>query len=173
MLPLIYFAIHLIHPGIPSVMVDSYAAIIDKQAAAVNVDPLTFVAIIEHESHFNASAISPDGEDYGLMQVRARHYGGRAEWLLNPEVNIRAGGYIIKKSKDFCRNYLHREPEMQEWMACFQGSCTPNQMCKPTKLTKIIEDYQSCLEDDVLAEKESSDCHKIYEGKYEQRISGR
>jgi hypothetical protein len=165
MISVIYLALQLIHPNTPNALMNSYAAIIDKQATIADVDPLAFVAIIEHESQWRPRAISPDGEDFGLMQVRGRYYGGKAEWLLNPEVNIRAGGYIIKKSKEFCRNYLHREPEYQEWMACYQGSCVPGHVCKPTKLTKVVQDYQTCLEDELLSGQDSSKCHKIYEGK--------
>jgi hypothetical protein len=159
--PLVYIAIHLIHPRMPSSLVDSYTNAISTEADKVDIDPLTIVTIIEHEtgSTWNPRAISPDGEDYGFMQVRARHYGGKPEWLLNPSTNIMVGAYLIKASKDFCRKTLHREPEYQEWLSCYQGSCTnPAHFCKPTKLTKVFEDYQVCLEKDLLNEKPWTDC---------------
>jgi soluble lytic murein transglycosylase-like protein len=35
------------------------------------------VTIIQRESRFTPRAVAPDGEDYGLAQVRARYVGAR------------------------------------------------------------------------------------------------
>lgn len=148
----------------PEKQVEYYATEIQKNADSAGVDPLILVAIITHESQWNASAISPDHEDYGLMQVRARHYSGgqNSAWLLNPHYNIQVGSYVIKKSIEFCRKYLHREPDLQEWMSVYQGSYPS---CKHTHLTKIVEDYYFCLANHLDPDVEqglSMDCREVY-----------
>jgi len=46
-------------------------------------------------------------------------------------------------------------------LACYTGSCTNGGMCKPTKLTKVIEDYQLCIQD-AVENGVSRDCKEIY-----------
>jgi hypothetical protein len=140
----VYILIKLIHPNLSNAAADSYANAIDKQS---DIDPLIFITIIEHESQFTARAISGDGEDYGLMQVRARYYHGKPNWLLDGPNNIRVGAHTIRESQKFCRQYLKREPEYEEWLACYTGSCVGSQVCKPTKLTHQFANYTECLRD--------------------------
>jgi hypothetical protein len=164
----IIFAIHMsLSPFRPvsDAKVKQFATEIQKSAETTQVDPLIYVAIITHESGWDERAISQDGEDYGLMQVRGRHYNGgkHPEWLLNPHVNLMAGSYVIQKSTDFCRRYLKREPTLQEWMSVYQGSLPS---CKRSKLTKIVEDYYMCLVQNVEKDPEDGpamDCQAIYQ----------
>jgi hypothetical protein len=140
--------------------VNSWAHVIQQQAVKVDVDPVEIVAIIAHESQFHERAISYDHEDYGLMQVRARYYGPNHNALLYGEHNIRVGSYIIGLSKDICRKRLGREPTTQEWLSPYQGSIPS---CKPTKLTKLVNDFAQCLSyrvdfKDIFV----ADCRKIY-----------
>src|SRR5690606_21380244 len=51
------------------------ARALQQQATAHDFDPLTGVSLIAHESRFNPKAISKNGEDYGLAQIRARYIG--------------------------------------------------------------------------------------------------
>lgn len=129
----------------------------------IDIDPIMIVAIVAHESQWNERAISSDREDFGLMQVRNRYYynGLHSNWLLDGVNNIKVGTNIIKKSKDICRTFLGREPKTQEWLACYTGSCTVSGMCKPTKLTKVIEDYSLCMQD-VVENGTQTDCKVIY-----------
>jgi hypothetical protein len=150
---------------VPQYKVQQFATEIEKNSESTQVDPLVYVAIITHESEWNERAISADQEDYGLMQIRGRHYNGgqHPEWLLNPHVNILAGGYVINKSITFCRKYLKREPSLQEWVSVYQGS---RPSCKPSKLTKIVEDYYLCLVQNVEKNPEDgppTDCRVIYQ----------
>lgn len=153
-------------PHYPSVRARQLATTIQHQSDAIGIDPMVEVAIIAHESQWRERIISPDNEDYGLMQVRARHYGGLDQWLLQGEHNIAVGSYIIKLDIDLCRKHLGREPETQEWMSCYQGSCTTkSHWCKPTKLTKTVEDYSQCLIDATSSDAETKStaaCGDIY-----------
>jgi hypothetical protein len=63
-------AIRLLHPEIDG---SEEAQAIEAAAKVAHVDPLELVALVEHESEFRRQAVSPDGEDHGLAQVRARH----------------------------------------------------------------------------------------------------
>src|SRR5271165_5770562 len=161
----IYFIIKLLHPSLSQGTIDSYATAIDKQS---DIDPLVFITIAEHESGFVANAISKDGEDFGLLQVRAKYYHGKPEWLLDGANNIRVGAHIIRESQNVCRKYLKREPEYQEWLACYQGSCVGRQMCKPTKLTRQFANYTSCLQTQVsqpFMDMDFHSCRAIFDRK--------
>lgn len=149
----IYLTISLLHPQLSSTTVGSYADAIVKQAETTYVDPYMIVSIIEHESRFDHNAISEDTLDVGLMQVRSMYYGGKRDWLFNGLTNIKAGGYVIKKSIDFCRGFLKREPTTQEWLSVYQGSIPS---CKSNKLTKQVEDYMFCLRSDLT---QAKTCH--------------
>jgi membrane-bound lytic murein transglycosylase MltF len=66
-----------------------------------NLDFAFVMAVIQHESQFNASKVSATN-DFGLMQINQ----GNHEWLsdtlgvtdfLDPEQNIRAGCFVLRK----------------------------------------------------------------------------
>lgn len=147
----IYLTISVLHPYLASTTVGRYADTIVKQAELSRTDPYLFVAIIEHESEFNAQAISSDTYDLGLMQVRYKYYSGKREWLFNGDTNIRAGAYVIRRSMDICSKYLKREPSVGEWLSVYQGSIPS---CKATRLTKQVEKYANCLQSDISKAKE-------------------
>lgn len=62
-------AIQLLHPEANA---HFHAEIIEAAARRARVDALALVALVQHESGFRVEAVSSDGEDYGLGQVRAR-----------------------------------------------------------------------------------------------------
>src|ERR1700735_1200428 len=120
----IIFAIHLVAPQLPSYIVNTYAAAIEKQVETTTpeISPLTYITIIAHESGFRSNAISQDGMDYGLMQIRAIYYKGPATNLLNSEANIRAGAYILREDAKVCAKILGREPSLEETLSIYTGS---------------------------------------------------
>lgn len=134
------------HTTPPAPRVTTLATTIQQQADSVGVDPFIFVAIIAHESQWNERAISEDGLDYGLMQVRRLYYGAHPNLLLNGETNIKAGANVIKKSIDFCRTFLKREPTTVEWMSVYQGN---PRSCRPSRLAKKVVDFGQCLQANV------------------------
>lgn len=64
------------------------------------------LSVIEHESGFQSDAIGPDGEDYGLFQIRRSNH----DWLesetgadpMTPEGNITCGVWFLSYLYDYC-----------------------------------------------------------------------
>jgi hypothetical protein len=98
-----------------------YAAWLIDVAREHDFDPFTGIAIIEHESRWRASAVSPDGEDMGLAQIRARFRPGCTDdadpvhapdqecqaakaRLLNPLASMKAMGHAISLWRTLCKN---------------------------------------------------------------------
>lgn len=162
----IALAINLSSPKLLPSRVQVYSKTIAAQSAKLEIDPLIIIAIIKHESHWVQGLISRDGEDYGLMQVRSRYSTTPPERLLLGENNIIVGTYMIKSSQHFCEKRKGQKPSTQEWLACYQGSCTgPGHMCKPTRMTSVVEQYAQCLRDAINERMSNFDCDLIY--KYE------
>src|SRR4051812_24067478 len=97
-----------------------YARLVQHEALAHDFDPFTAVAIVHFESRWSPGAISPDGEDYGLGQIRARWLSAcRADedpvhapsdacraaknTLLVPEVNLKRMSTIITANRELCK----------------------------------------------------------------------
>ena len=156
----IILAIQLSTSHLLPVRAQSFAQVMQKDAVKIGIDPFLFVAIAAHESHFNELAISKDGEDYGLLQIRAKYIKYNPNWLLTGENNINVGSYLITKDIEYCQKILHREPTTQEWLSVFQGSPSAYK-CKPTKMTKQFEDYAVCLDNNIVNNL-PQDCKVIY-----------
>lgn len=157
-------AIHLSAPNLSARSAEYYGVTLQKEAIRTETSPAIGIAIIDHESRWNPLQISRDGEDRGLMQVRAR-FSRHPEWLLDGQANIKAGFGWINSSKEFCEKALGREPEDQEWLSCYQGSCKPNRHCKPTWMTNRVEKYAQCITDAVM-DGVCKSCEYIYIGNY-------
>src|SRR5271166_1269280 len=140
----ILLAMHLSTHNMPEVRQEQIAKVIKERAEFVGIDPIMVVAIIEHESLFNERAVSADGMDFGLMQYRCKNYNGDCNWLLDGTNNIKAATDLIRRDIEYCRKTLHREPTTQEWLSPYQGSGSGFK-CKPTHMTKAVEDYALCL----------------------------
>jgi len=156
----IIIAIQLSAAHILPVRINSFAQSIQDNAVKYDFDPFIEVAIIAHESKFNELVISKDKQDYGLMQIRAKYYGGNKTYLLTGENNINVGSYIISKDKEYCRRVLKREPTTQEWLSVYHGSPSAYR-CKPTKLTEQFEDYAVCIQD-MIENNRDEICKEIY-----------
>jgi len=156
----IILAIQLSTSNVPYIKEVSLAKVMQKDAIKEDIDPFIFIAIAQHESKFNESIISQDGEDYGLLQIRGRHYGGDPNYLLVGENNINVGSYIIRKDKEYCERKLGREPTTQEWLSVYQGSQSAYK-CKPTAMTNDVETYAMCLQNNIVYNIKD-DCKAIY-----------
>lgn len=139
---------------------------------------MTGVAIIHHESRFHPRAISPDGEDYGLAQVRARHIGACQkdkdprrrpsaecqavkESLLEPDENIRVMAELITTHRKLCRKKAGRA-DLKGWLASYQGrnSIKEDRWCIPGDGTQRVIRYRDRLVREVgkrLKEIEAAD----------------
>lgn len=73
-----------------------YGEAIRSAGEREGVDALLIAAVIETESHFRASAISPRGA-VGLMQVLPSTAGDSVERLLDPAINIEHGTRYLRR----------------------------------------------------------------------------
>lgn len=157
----IILAIQLSSPQMPDAMAEVYAKIIKGRSEQqdIDVDPYLVISVIAHESRWNPRAVSSDGADVGLMQIRASNYGGNRNDLFNPETNINAGTYIMMKGREFCRKKLRREPTNAEYMALYAGESYAH-LCTPTSISRWFEGYRTCLEREVNTG-DRGDCRKL------------
>jgi hypothetical protein len=72
---MVAWAILKTRPNMPPAQLKNYARAVVKYADRTAYDPLLAVAIAHHESKWRPSAVSRDGEDIGLGQIRARFVG--------------------------------------------------------------------------------------------------
>ncbi|MCM1213986.1 MAG: lytic transglycosylase domain-containing protein [Lachnospiraceae bacterium] len=90
----------------PSVPLDG-----DLQAATwrigsmYGIEPEILYAVMRKESGFNPTAVSGDGHDYGICQIRDVNHGWLQEELgpldfMNPEDSITAAAYILADIRD-------------------------------------------------------------------------
>ncbi len=159
----IILAIQLSAPSITDTTAKTYATIIEKQYRKLGTNPFTTIAIIRHESRWNAGLISKDHQDYGLMGVRAKFYGGPAVNLLNPWYNILAGTGTMWASYQFCEKHLGRAPAEQEWLQCYQTGCGKKKTrCRPTKMSTRVVAYAECLKYTIETQFSEYDCGSIY-----------
>jgi hypothetical protein len=159
----IALAIRFGHPDVSEVDATKYAEALQIEAQNYDFDPLTGVAIIHRESKFHASAVSPDGEDYGLAQIRARYIGAckkdkdprrhptaecRAakERLLDPAENIRVMAELISGHRKLCRQKTGKT-ELQNWLASYQGSNSAKEgrWCTPSDGSQSVARYREVL----------------------------
>lgn len=96
---------------VPELESTLYAAIFTAVGKEYNIDPLLLAAIAMTESSINPTALSKDGHDTGMMQVRWPVWNATLEQelgvteqrhLYNPLVGTRAGAYILAHYYEKC-----------------------------------------------------------------------
>jgi hypothetical protein len=159
----IAFAIRLGQPEISDADAQRFAMALQQSAQSHDFDPLTGVAIIHHESRFRPRAISPNAEDYGLAQIRARFIGAcrddadplrrpsaaclaEKQRLLDPDANIRRMAELIAYNRSFCKRKLG-STDTSRWLASYQGrnDARNKRWCTPGKGTWSVLDYRRYL----------------------------
>jgi hypothetical protein len=125
------------NPSLPQKTASNYAAMASKAAAQASVDPKIVVALVCTESGWRSGAVSRDGEDWGLGQIRARYLPGcrgdadptsapsktcRATQasLLGPEHNLQIVAKAIKSWRVRCRQQTGHARE-RNWLAGYVG----------------------------------------------------
>jgi hypothetical protein len=156
-IPIIVAAIQLSQPKVTPDDAQRFATALHEQAMVHDFDPLTGVAMIFHESRFNPRAVSKNGEDWGLAQIRARHVGeckrstspvrnptpgcrAQKERLLEPEENIRVMAELITQHRQICQAKV-KSTALPRWLASYQGrnSIREQRWCTPAPATwKLI-----------------------------------
>jgi hypothetical protein len=127
--------------------VQELASVIEKAARAARVDPVALVALVEHESHFQTGAVSEDGEDFGLAQVRARFRPAckvldsreceleKLRLRTDPAYNLNVIAGVIKtakKGKEWKRN-----PKIETWVSALAGTSS-----KHPKVWEVVRLYR-------------------------------
>lgn len=140
---LIAWAIGLSQPSMPKSQLHRYAATVQREAKKHHFDPFTMVALVHFESGWRASAVSRDGEDFGLAQIRARYLKPcRSEpdpvrspsgackaaqiSLLNGSANLKRAAYLIEANRKFCRKKTGRPALFHRWLASYGGANRPS-----------------------------------------------
>lgn len=135
-------AIALCAPSMPEKARVGYAKVLRAEAKKHSFDPLTGVAIIWHESSWRAGAVSPDGEDHGLGQIRARYIGACKQdadpvhapsegcrsvkaSLLSGAYNIRLMANQITRWRKLCRKKTGRSALFHRWLQGYGGYSKP------------------------------------------------
>lgn len=137
-------ALAVANPHLSKPVRESYARTILVESKREAVDPLMMVAIFWHESGVRAGAVSRDGEDYGLGQIRARFYGACRQdadpvgapsdecravkaRLLEPAYNIRMTAQAVSKWRTTCREVTGTKATSPRWLAGYAGESRPGQ----------------------------------------------
>jgi len=93
------------------------------------IEPNLIKAIAKVESHNRPYAISPDGHDIGLMQVRKTYVDETVEQLLDTCTSIKVGARILKFNKKNCK---HKKD--YTFIVCYNVGVTGgNKITKPKK----------------------------------------
>jgi site-specific DNA-cytosine methylase len=134
----IIWALSAANPSLSAPVAKRYAKTIQVEAKRHHIDPFTLVAIFWHESGVRARAVSRDGEDYGLGQIRARFIGACAKdadpvkkpsaacravksRLLEPTHNIKTTALHISKWRKLCRKKTGRSALFHRWLSGYGG----------------------------------------------------
>lgn len=127
-----------LRPSVPAPAAQAWSKTIQKVAADRDIDPFTLLAIFWHESHLHPGVVSPDGEDFGLGQIRARYLKGcRRDMpaakdmsascmavkarLMDPTYNIALVAKVITKKRAACREITGRSAKFHRWLAAYGG----------------------------------------------------
>jgi hypothetical protein len=155
---LIVAAIHACNPTLSPRVADGYARTVVAEAASHKFDPMIMVAIVCGESTWRVRAVSADGEDYGLAQLRARFFpacrgdvdpvsapGERCAAfktsLLDGRLNLQLAAAHVTESRRFCR----RLGRGRGWLAAWQGSHRSGSWCTDNPKTEKVRRLKAQL----------------------------
>ena len=141
-LAIILAALHLANPQLSKPVQRNLAHAISIEAERAHIDPLLMISVFWHESGVRAGAVSKDGEDYGLGQIRARYIGACRKdadpvnhpsqaclavksSLLNPNYNVRTTAQVIAKWRTTCREATGTKALAHRWLSGYAGESRP------------------------------------------------
>jgi hypothetical protein len=133
----------LCNPGMGRSTADGYGRLLTAEASRHGFDALDAAALICHESRWRAGAVSPDGEDFGLGQIRARYVGACVldsdpvghpspgcvavkATLLDGSSNIRRMADLIMRWTKVCRRKAG-SGRARQWLAGYGGMSRPSE----------------------------------------------
>ena len=135
-------AILLCQPNVGHVAAGRLATVLVEEAHQHHFDAMTAAALVCHESRWRPWAVSADGEDFGLGQIRARYFGGcrgdvdpvghpsvaclaTKSALLEPTTNLRITADAIGRWTRTCRSKTGRRISDPLWLAGYAGISRP------------------------------------------------
>ncbi len=171
---IIVAAIMLSRPQMPREEAVEFAKVLNAVAKEHNFDPLTGVAIVHYESGWRPEVVSPNGEDHGLGQIRARYIGACRKdedpvnapseackavkkSLLEAETNLQTMGQLITNNRKLCKKKTGTA-WFPQWLASYQGKNHPkrNHWCKADKATHRVIRYRLHLIKTVVHKRKAS-----------------
>lgn len=140
MLRSVAFMMHVLAISAPHFHQRTEAAkLLSELGVRYGFDPVTEVAIVENESHWQSSAESSDGS-FGLTQPRLVNFAecrdiesasceARRKSLLDWRTNLVVGAKLIAAWKQYCKRTMGTELAVR-WLQGFQGfDATHHQTC--------------------------------------------
>ena len=120
-----------------------YTHVILTESRKRAIDPLLVVALVEHESHWRSGAISDDGEDFGLGQIRGRYEPACVKEfdpvgdpstpcedarmrLLNGSYNLKRTIALLAENRKLCRRILKQKVSQASLLASYGGMNQPD-----------------------------------------------
>lgn len=126
-------------------MVFTKAAIVSMIIAysqMVGVDHRVALAIAKVESNYVYNAVSPDKQDYGVFQIRAKYHPEFSKKeLLNPHTNIILGLLMIKEAKQGCKHKL-----AHTWTVCYNRGIAGGKKVKDASKDKYVKKVRLAME---------------------------
>lgn len=158
-------AIQISRPGIAAPEAQRYAATLAEVSREFALDPLLLVAIVDHESRWYPHRVSPDGEDYGLGQIRARFVGACKddpdpvgapsdaclavkERLLDGAYNLRRVAIALAANRELCVEKAGTAAT-ERFVAGYQGlnDVARGRYCEPGPVTvEVMGAYRALLD---------------------------
>lgn len=128
----------------------AWARILIRVAKKHNFDPLSGWAIIAHESRWRPGAVSADGHDIGLAQIRytlrracredrdSKACKQQKQALFDPAVNMAAMAEAITSWRKLCKKVTGKAPLMSQWLQGYGGYSRPKKgiMCGHKKVRR-------------------------------------
>lgn len=132
-------AIQVTTPTMPDSTATAYAEILQREGVKRGFDPITVVAIVENESHWNSRLVGGmDNKCIGLGQHCLQNYSycrssyesercqAQKAYLLNGGNNLVAIAQAISAWRKYCRRLTKHEPLVHRWLFGYQGHSVNN-----------------------------------------------
>jgi len=128
-------ALALASPTMTDGLQAQYAEILQRESVKRGLDPVELVALVENESHWDASRVGGVGQHciglgqhclHTLAVCRDTAYRGdlcQAEWdaLLVGEYNLRATAALVSEKIAACSRRTRRPVTFRRWVTSYQG----------------------------------------------------
>lgn len=124
-----------------------------ETAKRYGVSPSLVFAIIANESEYNAEAVSEDGHDFGLMQIRSMYHIQRCvdlgAWnLLDPYQNVRVG-------IDYLSELFGKSDNLEWVLMAYNGgeNYANNMLCtgETSEYVKRVMDTMEVISEGIVA----------------------